>query len=151
MNEYAPSLKDHAWSYKLDGSLHKARRAPDVGPAFDPKEYGLKEVRVEVFGGLLFGNLDPDAQPLFDSLHAPDLGLDMERTLGLSNTKWSCEASVEKEVKANWKALVDNFLECYHCDTAHRDFVDMVDMSNYFSDIHPKHVYNHSPCKPDNR
>ena len=55
-----------------------------------------------------------------------------------------------QKVAANWKALVDNFLECYHCDTAHKDFVDMVDMTLYQSVIHPRHVYNYSPCKPDN-
>ncbi len=35
------------------------------------------------------------------------------------------------DVKCNWKVLVDNFCECYHCAAAHRDFVDQVDMKSY--------------------
>ena len=31
----------------------------------------------------------------------------------------------------NWKIAVDNFLECYHCAVAHKDFVDLVDMDSY--------------------
>eukprot|EP00947_MAST-08B_sp_MAST-8B-sp1_P003990 g3990.t1 len=142
---------NHAWSFRLDGSLLKARRAEGGGPCFDAERFSLKEVRVENFGGLLFGNLDPDAPSLFESLQAPGLAEEMDDNLSLSKCQWQCEATVEKEVKANWKALVDNFLECYHCDTAHKDFVDMVDMSRYESDIFSHHVYNYSPCKPDNK
>ena len=39
------------------------------------------------------------------------------------------------DVAANWKVLIDNFLECYHCQTAHKDFVDLVDMKSYRSKI----------------
>jgi choline monooxygenase len=35
------------------------------------------------------------------------------------------------DIKSNWKNVVDNFLECYHCPTAHRDFCTLVDMSTY--------------------
>ena len=40
------------------------------------------------------------------------------------------------EVTSNWKVMMDNFLECYHCHTAHRDFVDLVDMDSYRSEVH---------------
>ena len=40
------------------------------------------------------------------------------------------------EVDCNWKVLVDNFLECYHCATAHKDFVSLVDMDTYRTIIH---------------
>jgi choline monooxygenase len=35
------------------------------------------------------------------------------------------------KIKANWKAVTDNFLECYHCPAAHKDFVSLVDMQTY--------------------
>ena len=34
-------------------------------------------------------------------------------------------------IQANWKAVVDNFLECYHCPVAHRDFCTLVEMDTY--------------------
>lgn len=40
------------------------------------------------------------------------------------------------EVKSNWKNVVDNFLECYHCPTAHKDFCDLVDMDTYMVTTH---------------
>ena len=37
-------------------------------------------------------------------------------------------------IKANWKVVVDNFLECYHCTPAHPAFADMFDMPTYQQD-----------------
>ena len=34
-------------------------------------------------------------------------------------------------IKANWKSVVDNFLECYHCPVAHKGFSSMIDMDTY--------------------
>ena len=35
------------------------------------------------------------------------------------------------DIRANWKTVVDNFLECYHCPTAHRDFCTLIEMDTY--------------------
>src|SRR6185312_1335294 len=35
------------------------------------------------------------------------------------------------DLRSNWKNVVDNFLECYHCHVAHPEFVDLVDMATY--------------------
>ncbi|MEM9139253.1 MAG: RHO alpha subunit C-terminal catalytic domain-containing protein, partial [Pseudomonadota bacterium] len=35
------------------------------------------------------------------------------------------------DIQSNWKNVVDNFLECYHCPTAHKDFCTLVDMDTY--------------------
>ena len=40
---------------------------------------------------------------------------------------------------ANWKVLIDNFLECYHCAPAHQDFVDLVDMQSYRTITHKRY------------
>ena len=37
------------------------------------------------------------------------------------------------------KILVDNFLECYHCAPAHKDFVDLVDMNSYRTITHKRY------------
>ena len=34
-------------------------------------------------------------------------------------------------METNWKNVIDNFLECYHCHIAHKEFVDLVDMDTY--------------------
>ena len=34
-------------------------------------------------------------------------------------------------IKAGWKVVVDNYVECYHCDHAHRDFANLISMDSY--------------------
>ena len=117
----------HAWVYGLDGRLRRARRS-ELIECFDPDRISLTPVQVEVFHHLVFVNLDPEAPPLAEQAgdlagelaqYAPDLGaLTFAHRLTYS-------------VRANWKAVVDNFLECYHCPVAHRDFVTLVEMDTY--------------------
>ena len=40
------------------------------------------------------------------------------------------------DIASNWKNVIDNFLECYHCHIAHKDFVSLVDMDTYEVTIH---------------
>jgi len=117
----------HAWTYNLDGSLREARRS-ELIENFDSKDFCLTGVQVETFCHLVFVNLDPDAAPLAEQSgdlekevmsYAPDLA---DLTFGHRLTY---------RIKANWKSVVDNFLECYHCPVAHKDFVSLVDMDTY--------------------
>lgn len=117
----------HAWAFDFDGSLKVARNADKVA-GFDRADFALKPVQVEVFCGLVMVNLDPEASPfkeLSGNLEAeirhymPEVD---ELTFAQRDTY---------DVKANWKVMIDNFLECYHCHTAHKDFVDLVDMPSY--------------------
>ncbi len=117
----------HAWVYKLDGQLVRAPETEHLAD-FNPAEICLDTVRVEEFAGFVFVNLDPEAAPLTtqsgnletEIRHwAPDIE---QLTFGKRLTY---------DIKSNWKNVVDNFLECYHCPTAHKDFCDLVDMDTY--------------------
>ena len=117
----------HAWVYDLGGRLHRARRS-ELIENFDPDLVFLTPVQVEVFCHLVFVNLDPQAPPLVEQTE----GLDGEVTryapdLGALTFAHRLTYTVE----ANWKAVVDNFLECYHCPVAHQDFVSLVEMDTY--------------------
>ena len=117
----------HAWTYNLDGTLHAARLTKAM-PDFDPSRFSLKPVRVENFCGFIFVNLDPDAVPLKEQA----AGLEQEirhYVPRIDDMVYVHRHSYD--IKANWKVVVDNFLECYHCHPAHRDFVDLVDMDSY--------------------
>ena len=117
----------HAWAYNLDGRLHQARRS-ELIENFDPGEIFLTPVRVEVFCHLVFVNLDPYATPLAEQ--ADDLAREVTRYApDLESLVFAHRLTYT--VRANWKAVVDNFLECYHCPVAHRDFVTLVEMDTY--------------------
>ncbi|WP_437881188.1 aromatic ring-hydroxylating oxygenase subunit alpha [Pseudomonas sp. LRF_L74] len=117
----------HSWCYGLNGQLVGA---PHVGglKEFDKDAIHLSPVQVEEFCGFIYVNLDPEAKPLAElsgdlkqeiDHWAPDIG---SLTFGHRLTY---------EIKSNWKNVVDNFLECYHCPTAHKDFCTLVDMDTY--------------------
>ncbi|MEM1427879.1 MAG: ring-hydroxylating oxygenase subunit alpha [Pseudomonadota bacterium] len=117
----------HAWVYGLDGRLVRAPHTETLQD-FDPKQICLDAVKVEEFCGFVFVNLDPDAPPMRTTTGNLETELrhwapDIERlTFGHRLTY---------DIRSNWKNVVDNFLECYHCPTAHKDFCDLVDMNTY--------------------
>jgi choline monooxygenase len=117
----------HAWTYGLDGQLKAARRA-DRMETFDKTKICLDQVLVEEFGGFVYVNLDPAAVPLADQ--ARDLAADIARWApGVDHLTHAKRLTYD--VMTNWKNVIDNFLECYHCHIAHKEFVDLVDMSTY--------------------
>jgi choline monooxygenase len=117
----------HAWTYDLDGALVTAPRSEHL-ENFAQQEICLDQVQIEVFCHLVFVNLDADASPLVEQsgnlageimAYAPDLA------------KLTFATRLTYRIKANWKAVVDNFLECYHCPVAHKGFSSMIDMDTY--------------------
>ncbi|MFC5823487.1 aromatic ring-hydroxylating oxygenase subunit alpha [Nonomuraea insulae] len=117
----------HAWTYGLDGRLKAARRT-DRMDTFDKSEICLDQVPVEEFGGFVYVNLDPDAVPL--SRQAGDLAADIA-TWAPDIARLTHAKRLTYDVATNWKNVIDNFLECYHCHIAHKEFVDLVDMDTY--------------------
>ncbi len=102
----------HAWTYGLDGRLLHAR-GEHVG------ELCVPPVRLEIQGGFIYVNLDLGAPSLAQTAAgvedellalAPDVA---QRVLAARNTH---------EVRANWKVVVENYNECYHCPNVHKWF-----------------------------
>lgn len=108
----------HAWTYGLDGALQSARLMPDD---FVKADNGLFPVRTRVFHGLIFINLSEDAPDDFDATFGEfDAILDYH---GFADAK---VAHIGRyPTAANWKLVVENFLECYHCVPAHPEFCSM--------------------------
>lgn len=106
----------HGWVYELDGRLKSARSMERIA-GFDPSAYALQEARCTEFEGLIFINCDPAAAPFERALRtiAPAL-----RPYGLPTAKIAHRQNYP--VEANWKLALENYLECYHCATAHRAY-----------------------------
>jgi phenylpropionate dioxygenase-like ring-hydroxylating dioxygenase large terminal subunit len=108
----------HAWSYGLDGALLAARLMPED---FSKADNGLHRCHVRVFHGFIFVNL-ARAEPVdFDATFG-DLApyLDFH---GLADAKIAHRESYPTD--ANWKLVVENFVECYHCAPSHPEFCSM--------------------------
>jgi choline monooxygenase len=125
----------HAWTYALDGSL-KAASQTDAVPGFDRGAHGLRGVRLEVFGGFVFVNLDPDAKPV--AAMAPGAEAEMRRFIPDLDRLELVEV-VDVPVAANWKVIQENSIEGYHFEhsgPAHRQLVDLIDFSGYRLEPH---------------
>ncbi|GAA6161194.1 ring-hydroxylating oxygenase subunit alpha [Ruegeria sp. HU-ET01832] len=117
----------HAWVYKLDGQLVRAPETESL-TGFDTADICLDQVGVEEFAGFIFVNLDPGARPLSEV--SGDLQTEIRHWApDIDNLTFGHRLTYD--IKSNWKNVVDNFLECYHCPTAHKDFCDLVDMDTY--------------------
>jgi phenylpropionate dioxygenase-like ring-hydroxylating dioxygenase large terminal subunit len=108
----------HAWTYGLDGALLAARLMP---ADFSKKDHGLHRCHVRVFYGFIFVNLSDQAAVDFDASFG-DLApyLDFH---GVADAKIAHAESYP--TAANWKLVVENFVECYHCASAHPEFCSM--------------------------
>jgi phenylpropionate dioxygenase-like ring-hydroxylating dioxygenase large terminal subunit len=104
----------HQWSYGRDGRVLNVPGAPD-GEFFDYADWGLHRAHVEVWHGLIFVALGRTAPaPLGPVLDDKAAGMVPARPERLK------EAFRETyDVKTNWKVLLENYLECYHCRGSH--------------------------------
>ncbi len=117
----------HAWTYNLDGSLRAAPGMKDE-PEFDKACYSLVSLPVEAWGPFIFANPDPAARPLGETLGMlPELVAATGLDLGGIRRR----VRQTYEIAANWKVVVDNYLECYHCPVAHPAFSDLIDLEKY--------------------
>jgi Rieske 2Fe-2S family protein len=107
----------HQWTYELDGRLLYA--GSNMGDAFDPSEYGLKPVHVKTGGGFILICLAEDPPAVDDFLAT--LGEYLE-PYDMDNVKVAAESTLVE--KANWKLVVENNRECYHCSAAHPELLN---------------------------
>ncbi|MDQ1379966.1 MAG: hypothetical protein QOJ71_685 [Actinomycetota bacterium] len=110
----------HGWCYALDGRLVDV---PDREEFVDlPEGLALAGVGVDTWGGFVFVNLDPDAEPLLDYLD-PLPALLAPYHL----EQMRLRASLSTIIDANWKAVVDAFNEGYHVQGLHRQILPWTD------------------------
>ena len=109
----------HAWSFSLDGSLHRIPFAETLGANIDRSAFGLATAAaVESYKGLVFATFDPEAGPLADSLgdarYYLDTMLDRRdgRMVVIGTQRW--------RHPGNWKLAVESASgDFYHVKFAH--------------------------------
>ena len=109
----------HGWAYGNDGHLKSAREMDQL-EGFKCEDYALKKVRFVVFQGMIFINCDPNAPDFIAPLK------NISRQLGaydLENAKVA-ERNTYR-INANWKLVLENYLECYHCSSSHRQYAKL--------------------------
>jgi glycine betaine catabolism A len=103
----------HSWTYSLEGGL-RAAAGFKSRPGFDASHWGLTELPIAEWHGLVFVDGSGTAAPLTEALAALDelvAPYEMERLVVAGQHDY--------DAQANWKILSENYHECYHCPTIH--------------------------------
>lgn len=117
----------HAWTYSFSGELVAAPNLTAM-PDVDRADYGLHHVHLREWLGYVWICLA--GQP--PSFEADVIGevvarlgdvdsIDRYDVAGLALGR-----RVRYDVAANWKLIVENFMECYHCATIHPELTDVL-------------------------
>jgi Rieske 2Fe-2S family protein len=114
----------HAWTYGLDGRL---RNAPFLteSDGLRREQLGLYPVAVDTWAGFIFVNLTPSELTPDRSLSARLGGAD-ERARNYPLAELRPGARIMYDVEANWKTIVENYNECYHCGPVHPELCELV-------------------------
>ena len=101
----------HQWTYDLDGKLQYAR---DMQEGFDPAAHGLKKVHCVDLGGMVFICLAQVPPPIADLAKT---AMGYLAPSGLKDAKVAFSSTIVEN--GNWKLVIENNRECYHCGGAH--------------------------------
>ena len=103
----------HAWTYALDGKLLGAPLMQE-GPGFKKDECNLHQAQVHIWEGFVFINLDKNPA---------HFEVQMEALIGKFSDWKIGELQIAKHIKyelnCNWKLILQNYQECYHCPGVH--------------------------------
>ena len=117
----------HAWTYDLDGKLVAAPNLTKM-PDIDRVEYGLRRIALQEWLGYVWVCL-ADNPPSFDDTVRKDVS-DRLGSVELIDHYDAEHLSVGRriryDVKANWKLIIENFMECYHCATIHPELTEVL-------------------------
>jgi glycine betaine catabolism A len=109
----------HGWTYGLDGTLRAAPFLPELRRYRD--RLSLHPVAVATWGGFVFARLATAGAPLQDQLNGADVRL-AEYPLEQLRTGHR----LVYRVAANWKVILENYNECYHCGPVHPELCELV-------------------------
>jgi len=105
----------HAWTYDISGELVRAPHM-EMKDGFEPGQHSLRALQVECWEGFIYVTLA--AQPL--TRPGEVLAPLSDKVVGRYGM--ACYQTVLRETMdwdANWKNLIENFIESYHVPVAH--------------------------------
>ncbi|MFT2109936.1 aromatic ring-hydroxylating oxygenase subunit alpha [Marinomonas sp. 2405UD68-3] len=135
----------HQWTYDLKGNLLFA--GMEMGNGFDKQKHGLKRAHCKTAGGFVFvclaneapkGDFDDFLQTLEEYMEPYDV----------ENTKLAIESNMYE--RANWKLVLENNRECYHCAANHPELLNtLLEWDDTNDPRAPKDFLDHYQAQAD--
>ncbi|MGB0920019.1 MAG: aromatic ring-hydroxylating oxygenase subunit alpha [Alphaproteobacteria bacterium] len=124
----------HGFEWDLSGQLSDLPCGWDF-PHLKAEEMALPEPKVETWAGFIFLNEDENAMPLKDYMAPTQEHFE----------RWKLEdcfraVYVGKVINANWKAVMEAFMEAWHSTETHPQITPYTGDTNSQYDIYSKHV-----------
>jgi glycine betaine catabolism A len=117
----------HAWTYDFDGKLIAAPNLTKM-PDIDRVEFGLSKISVQEWLGYVWVCLASEPPSFEETVRQAvieRLG-DSESIDHYDITSLAVGRRIVYDVKANWKLIIENFMECYHCATIHPELTEVL-------------------------
>lgn len=114
----------HDWTYDLDGNLVSVPDEKREFEGIDKSCLGLKPAAVDLWRGMIFIHPDPDAGSITEWVG------DLEPKLGphaVDRLPEYKDGRTSYEIKANWKIVVENYIDVYHLSHLHSGTLGMYD------------------------
>ncbi|KAL2828350.1 Rieske [2Fe-2S] iron-sulfur domain-containing protein [Aspergillus pseudoustus] len=142
------ACKYHGWSYGLNGNLAKAPKYETI-PDFDKEKNGLFPIHIHVDKrGFIWVNLEAGERPSVP-WSADFLGADeQERLDDFKMNEYSFDHAWTMNGEFNWKTLLDNYNECYHCSVAHPGIAAVSNLSTYTVEVQGGYIQHFVEDKP---
>ncbi|WP_217701378.1 aromatic ring-hydroxylating oxygenase subunit alpha [Tenacibaculum aiptasiae] len=145
----------HDWTYDLEGKLISVPKKEEEFPDLCSKELhdcelNLHEASVDIFKGMLFVHPEKNAPSIMEFFGEvePYLGPHIPEELVEYQEKEG-EAFYTKEIKANWKIIVENYIDHYHLAHLHEGTLNMYDHANAEFGWKGPHYWFYEPLVPD--
>ena len=115
----------HQWTYNLQGELIGTPFLNDA-EGFCREDFSLYPVSVDTWGGFFFLNLTLGQPSEKRVTVCSQLGPAVERIARYPLEALRIGHSIAYHVAANWKILMENYNECYHCGGVHPELCEIV-------------------------
>jgi Rieske 2Fe-2S family protein len=131
----------HRWFFKLDGWLKIVPQQAALFPSLDRSKCGLRPASVGVFRGMVFVHPDESPAENFNSFLA-----DLDAKIGPHRPDGMVEIARQRfEFRANWKIVVENYMDSYHLFYLHERTLPMFDHKELEWRAAGRHVLVYEP------
>jgi glycine betaine catabolism A len=115
----------HQWTYNLDGELLGAPFLKDSAD-FRKEDFSLYPVAIDTWAGFFFLKLENSAKEKNPSTLQSQLGAAATRTRRYPLADLRTAHTITYDLSANWKLILENYNECYHCGGVHPELCEVV-------------------------